>query len=188
MIKAVIFDCFGVLVDSSYVPFRSKYFAGQQDKLAEFSRLEDMSSKGDLEYSELIDKFAKLAGISVDLAVKELADNPVNTELFEYINASLKPSYKIGFLSNVGTDRVYELFTDDEVALFDNIVLSFQVGMAKPDARIYELAAERLGVEPHECVFVDDVEHYLAGAATAGMQTVHYTDYESFKESVAELL
>ena len=57
--------------------------------------------------------------------------------------------------------------------LFDVAVLSFDVGMAKPDPRIYELATERLGVAANDCLYVGDgSDGELSGAAQAGMTAV----------------
>jgi putative hydrolase of the HAD superfamily len=62
---------------------------------------------------------------------------------------------------------------------FDAVVLSGVVGYAKPDAEIYRLAARRLGLEPGECVFVDDLRRNVDGAVAAGMVGIHHSDIES---------
>jgi FMN phosphatase YigB (HAD superfamily) len=46
------------------------------------------------------------------------------------------------------------------------------VGVAKPDPRIYRIAAERLGVETGDCLFVDDQPNFVEGALAAGMDAV----------------
>jgi epoxide hydrolase-like predicted phosphatase len=60
--------------------------------------------------------------------------------------------------------------------LFDALVLSGEVALRKPDPEIYRLAARELGLEPRDCVFVDDLPHNLEPAAKLGMATVHHTD------------
>jgi epoxide hydrolase-like predicted phosphatase len=69
-------------------------------------------------------------------------------------------------------------------ALFDAIVISGETGLRKPEPAIYRLAAERLGVPPERCVFVDDLPANVHGAAAVGMVGVHHTALES---TVAEL-
>ena len=59
---------------------------------------------------------------------------------------------------------------------FDDVVLSGDVGVRKPSRRIYTLAAERLGVDPADCVFVDDLAHNVSGAERVGMSGIHHTD------------
>lgn len=60
-------------------------------------------------------------------------------------------------------------------AWFDAVIVSCEVGVCKPDPRIFELCLSRLGVEPAEALFVDDRLENVEAAATLGLQTVHYT-------------
>jgi putative hydrolase of the HAD superfamily len=79
---------------------------------------------------------------------------------------------KLGLLSVCGPE-VPALWGETTLApLLDDVVFSCAVGLAKPDPRIYELASERLGVEPAQSIFVDDQEPYVAGAVSAGMDAV----------------
>jgi epoxide hydrolase-like predicted phosphatase len=68
--------------------------------------------------------------------------------------------------------------------LFDVIVISGEVGMRKPDPEIYALTAERLGLPPQACVFVDDLAPNVRGAAAVGMVGVLHRSYD---ETVNEL-
>lgn len=188
MIKAIIFDCFGVLVTSTYEPFKKKYFGDNSELIKQFTEIEDRSSRGEITLDEAVTGFAELANISYEQAVSELTQNPRNAELLNYITDSLKTKFKIGLLSNVAKDRTKELFTDADIALFDEIVLSFQVGLAKPDPQIFALSAERLGLRPDECIFVDDLSKYLAGAEQTGMKTILYKDFEDFKKELESIL
>ncbi|WP_026424490.1 HAD-IA family hydrolase [Actinokineospora inagensis] len=72
--------------------------------------------------------------------------------------------------------------------VFDAVLVSGLEGVAKPNAEIYRRAAERLGVAPRECVFLDDVAEYVRGAAGAGMVGVHHRDYQSTVDELAVLL
>ena len=58
--------------------------------------------------------------------------------------------------------------------LFDTVVLSGIAGVAKPDPAAFLLVAERLGVEPQRCVFVDDLRRNVLGAAAVGMTGIHH--------------
>lgn len=70
----------------------------------------------------------------------------------------------------------------------DDVVLSGDVGMAKPDPRIYALVAARIGLAPGECVFVDDLVANVRGAAAAGMVGVHHVDPSVAVEEIGILL
>ncbi|GAA3434525.1 HAD-IA family hydrolase [Kutzneria kofuensis] len=72
--------------------------------------------------------------------------------------------------------------------LFQVLVFSGDVGVAKPDAAIYRLAVERLGLEPGECVFVDDLAVNVRGAVAAGLVGVHHTSIPSTLAELAVLL
>lgn len=87
----------------------------------------------------------------------------------------LRGAYKLGILSNADHSLRGRLESDLAIHhLFDDIVCSAEVGMAKPEAGIYTLAAERLGLPPGECIFVDDLDTNLEAARAVGMQTVHF--------------
>jgi putative hydrolase of the HAD superfamily len=81
--------------------------------------------------------------------------------------------FKRGLISVCSSD-VEEAWDETELAPHvDDVVLSCAVGLRKPDPRIYQLACERLGVEPGECLFVGDgANDELAGAQRVGMQAV----------------
>lgn len=86
---------------------------------------------------------------------------------------ALRPAYRCSILSNADVSLRGRL--EGELALhhlFDDIVVSAEVGVAKPAARIFQLAAERLGVEPPACVFVDDWDQNVEAAREVGMQAV----------------
>jgi epoxide hydrolase-like predicted phosphatase len=89
---------------------------------------------------------------------------------------------RTGLVSNSWGTRRYphELIAE----LFDGVVISGDEGFRKPDPRMYELGAERIGVAPGDCVFVDDLEFNLDPARELGMAAVHHT---SAAETLAEL-
>lgn len=188
LIKAIIFDCFGVLALSSYEPFKEKYLSHDKNLVDEFEKYDQASSAGEISQLEATEKFAELAGIDLEKAKKILSYCPPNKELLSLIRNELKAKYKIGFVSNVAVNRMDELFTKEDIALFDDVILSYQVNMAKPDIRIFKLSAKRLEVQPEECIFVDDIEKYLLGAQESGMQTVMYENFEKFKIDLEKLL
>jgi putative hydrolase of the HAD superfamily len=72
--------------------------------------------------------------------------------------------------------------------LFDGVVISGEEGMRKPALRMYELGAQRAGVRPQECVFVDDLPFNLTPAAELGMATVHHTSAETTIPELERLL
>jgi HAD superfamily hydrolase (TIGR01509 family) len=188
MIKAVVFDCFGVLVTDGWLPFRDKYFGHDGDLFAQAVALNKSTDSGLIGYSDFIAQVAQLADLTEKETRKEIENNVPDAELFEFIERKLKPKYKIGLLSNAAENWLSELFTPEQVSLFDAVGLSYEIGSVKPAPITYTTIAERLGVDVSECVFVDDHVHYCEGAEVVGMQAVPYTDSKSFIEAVSSLL
>lgn len=88
---------------------------------------------------------------------------------------ALRPRYKLSVLSNADISLRRRLERDIGIHhLFDDIVCSAEVGMAKPEPGVFRLAAERLGLTPPECVFVDDWDTNVEAARGVGMQAVLY--------------
>ncbi len=71
--------------------------------------------------------------------------------------------------------------------MFDVIVISGEVGMRKPEARIYRHTCAELGLAPQECVFVDDLAHNVAAAVDVGMVGVHHTSYAATEAELSAL-
>jgi putative hydrolase of the HAD superfamily len=103
-------------------------------------------------------------------------------ELFRKLHSDGVPT---GLLSNSwGPDYPRELFAD----MFDAVVISGEVGMRKPEPRIFLHAAQLLGVDPAQCVFIDDIEANVTAAQQAGFTAVLHTDAETTSARVGELL
>jgi len=89
----------------------------------------------------------------------------------------LRPRYKVSVLSNADMSLRGRLERDGLHGLFDDVVVSAEVGMAKPDPAIFRLAVERLGLTPAECVFVDDWDDNVEAARAVGMRgVIHRVD------------
>jgi HAD superfamily hydrolase (TIGR01549 family) len=100
---------------------------------------------------------------------------------------SLRPRVKTALLSNF-SGQLRQLLTQYGLLdAFDVIVISGEEGILKPDARIYHLAAERLGVPVADCLFVDDSEENVAGARAAGMQALQFVSFSPFVLCLSEL-
>lgn len=187
MIKAIIFDCFGVLATEAWLPFKAKYFRNDPKKFEEASDLAKQANAGLISHQDFINSAAQLAGISPQEAEQFISRNVPNEELFALIT-QLKKTYKIGFLSNIAGDFLQRMFTKEQLTLFDQTSLSFETGFVKPDPRAFIEMTTKLGVEPNEAVMVDDQERIITGAREAGLQAILFKDYEDFKISLDKLL
>ena len=109
--------------------------------------------------------------------------NP-NEELITYFRG-LRPRYKTAILSNsfIGA-REHEEERYGFTSMVDVAIYSHEEGVHKPDPRIYEIACERLGVQPDEIVFLDDVEANIAAARAAG---IHAILFQSTAQAIADV-
>ncbi|KAF0106304.1 MAG: putative hydrolase of the HAD superfamily [Anaerolineaceae bacterium] len=100
----------------------------------------------------------------------------------------LRPERQVCLVSNAWSGlRAYiarQKFDD----VFDEMIVSAEVGLMKPDPRIYRLALEKLGALPEESVFLDDVLVNVEAARSAGMAGIHFTQPEQALEELKQLL
>ena len=141
------------------------------------------------DYGELVQFTAEATGESEATVRYQLEHTVANTELLDFIAADLQGHYKLGILSNTSNVEVFKhIFTPEQFGLFSEILPTRQIGLAKPDARVYQAMADLLGLEPEACLFVDDRDHHVAGAQDAGMHAVMYTNLENLKKDLSVLL
>jgi epoxide hydrolase-like predicted phosphatase len=127
---------------------------------------------GELAAAEFERAFAGLLAVSSERLLHRLFGGmEPDTAMIDGMRAVRRAGVPLGLLSNsVGEAAVYDLVLLEE--LFDAWVISSEVGLRKPDPAIYELAAERIGLAPADCVYVDDLPGNLKPARTLGMATV----------------
>ncbi len=187
MIKAIIFDCFGVVYIDSFGEVY-KHFGGDLEK--DEGLIEQIffdASKGLIPSG--INPIAKHLGITrAEWFEVQNKINGFNTELLEYTKV-LSKTYKISMLSNIGQSGLASLMDYSVLEEhFEDIVESAKIGFAKPEARAYEIAADRLGVRLDECVFIDDRQNYIDGARHVGMKTILYTDLIDLKRQLSKMI
>jgi epoxide hydrolase-like predicted phosphatase len=121
------------------------------------------------------------AALSLDPATGQqlrldfFADDRIDATLMDFIRR-LRVRVRVGMITNAWAGIRHTLESSFAIAdAFDPLVVSAEIGLAKPDPRIYQQTLERLGIEPAAAVFVDDFETNVAGARWVGMQAVHFT-------------
>jgi epoxide hydrolase-like predicted phosphatase len=107
-------------------------------------------------------------------------------EMFAAVAAFKRAGVRTGLLSNSWGANTYDRSRFAE--LFDVLVISGELGVRKPEAAIYAIAAERMALPPEQLVFVDDLPGNLRPARALGMATVHHTAPASTIAELEELL
>jgi len=142
---------------------------------------------GTIEEAQFEPRFAAMLGVDGDGLIDRLfaggADDPVMQDAVARARAA---GITTGLISNSwGTGRYDRSLL---ARLFDGVVISGEVGIRKPSARIYELGAQAIGLPPDACVYVDDLGMNLRPAAELGMATIHHTDAQRTISELEALL
>jgi putative hydrolase of the HAD superfamily len=139
--------------------------------------------EGRVEEPVFEERFGGLLGVPHDGLIDGLfARVGPDTAMLDAVRAARGAGIRTGLVSNSWGTRRYDRALLDE--LFDGVVISGEVGMRKPAPEMYRLGAERAGVAPAACVYVDDLPFNLPPAAELGMATVHHVDTPA---TIAEL-
>jgi epoxide hydrolase-like predicted phosphatase len=115
------------------------------------------------------------------------AGDVIDRELLDGLR-DLKKTYKVGLISNAWSGLRPWIVSRKFDDAFDLMVISAEVGVAKPDARIYQYALEQFAVAPGESVFVDDFPVNVDGARQAGMHAILFTAPEPALTQLDKLL
>ncbi|MDL2363571.1 MAG: HAD-IA family hydrolase [Patescibacteria group bacterium] len=187
MVTAVIFDCFGVLTSDAWTPFKAAHFASNTELFEEAESLSKQSDAGLISYADFIEGVAALAGMTYGEVRQDIERNVANEPLLAYIK-QLKPTYKIGLLSNASANVLEMLFTAEQLQLFDVVAISYETGFVKPGERAFTDIADKLAVPTEECLLVDDVQRNCTAAKETGMQTILYQNLDQTLTDLNQIL
>lgn len=188
MIRALVFDCFGVLLTDALSAIVDELRTADPDKADRIVGLVVAANRGVLDPEASRGAVAAELGMTRQKYADAIRTGEVrNDALFAYIT-ELRKSYKTALLSNITRGGLEVRFPDNGLApYFDVIVASGEVGYAKPEPEVYMLVADRLGVQLDECVMIDDRQIYCDGARHVGMQAILYNDLAGLQAAIAGL-
>lgn len=187
MIKAIVFDIGGVLLRtddrSSRQELESKYHLkpGEADQLVFNSQAAQESTIGRASQKRVWENVA----VQLKLSDDELEDfqkifwanDRVDQELIAFLQECRK-SYTTALLSNAWVDA-RETFADQygliEGKTVDQILFSYELGLAKPDPQIYHALSEKLECNFNEIIFVDDFIENVIAAQALGIHAIHFS-------------
>ncbi|NIM96145.1 MAG: HAD-IA family hydrolase [Anaerolineales bacterium] len=183
-IQAVIWDLGGVILRTEDLTHRERWEARLGFEAWELASLvfhSDMSHKASLGHASVDDIWISVQ-TSLRLSDSErdalradfFAGDEVDDILMDFIR-EIHPQYKSGMITNAWPDLRSKI--EDEIRIadaFDKIVISSEVGIVKPDPRIYEIILNDFGIAPAQAVFVDDFMENVEGAHAVGMHALHF--------------
>lgn len=186
-IKAIIFDCFGVLIKSGHNLLRQDF----PDLVSLVDDLQAKSDMGELTRADFNKTIARATNLTSDeIDNRYWGTNKYNKPVIDWVN-DLKQSgkYKTGLISNISRDWMdVSLKLFNRKKLFDEEILSGDINIVKPDPKIFKLMADKLGLRPEECVMIDDVANNINGARQAGMHGIVYFSPDQSKNELNRLL
>ena len=106
------------------------------------------------------------------------AGDILDRQLLDFLR-SLRGTHKTGLISNAWSDLRDYLVREKIDDAFEHIIISAEVGVAKPEPKIFQNALEQAGVKPKEAVFVDDFYVNIEGCEKVGMKGIHFRDTQS---------
>ncbi len=188
--KAVLFDLFETLMTEwghkKYTKSEMSSDLGMEQAL--FNQYWDENEQkrylGEIDFINSIRYACERCGKTIDSATldavmekrvltKSACFHYVRPEVYQLLEELKEMGLKIAMVSNCSAEEVEGISESKLYPFFDQIILSYQVGLQKPDTRIYHRAADLLEVAPEECVFVGDGgSNELEGARNAGMRAV----------------
>jgi len=188
MAKAVIFDLFETLITEwGHEKYTKRMMCADLGvSIDDFSplweELHDIQYRGEITFADSIRYVCGKLGVSVDVnRLVYVVNRRITTKsaCFDCLHDGIIPmlerlrscGYKLAILSNCSEEEVRTIRDSSLAPLFDAIVLSYETGLCKPDTEIYELTAQRLGVDVRDCVFIGDGgSRELYGAVESGMR------------------
>ena len=190
--RGLLVDWGGVLTSDVFVSFAAfcRLEGLEPDAVGRIFR-EDIACRdlliafetGELPEEQFEIQFAPYLGVDpAGLIDRLFAGSASDDEMVQAVRRARAAGVRTGLVSNSWGTRRYPREVLAEC--FDGVVISGEVGIRKPTPEIYKLGAERIGVEPRACVFVDDLPFNLTPAAELGMATVHH---RAAAETIGEL-
>lgn len=196
-IRAVVLDIGGVLevVDDSVFPepFRLRHGIDPAALEAAFTFPRDPVI-GEMTETEVEDHVRETLGLDDDQHAELVVDlwrwylGTLDARLFDWFAGVQGRGLKAGILSNSGPGARERERPYGFEAVVDALVYSHEVGLKKPDPRIYELTASRLGVAADQIAFLDDWLPAVEAARAAGWHAVHHADTATSIAALEELL
>ncbi len=180
MIKAVIFDYFGVVCSDEYW----RYVKEDKNLDGSFAELANEVNLGRLKWRDFMGELSKKTGTPLSEIEELYQTEQIDPLMAEYIN-DLHKTYKTALLTNAHYEFIEPVIKEAHLDhIFDEIIISSRLGVTKPQAQIFEYALERLGVKPQEAIFVDDIQRHVDGAKAVGINALLYRDLKKLKNDI----
>lgn len=184
MIKAVIFDFFGVICSDEYWQFVKE--DRQED--SEYRAYTDEVNLGQIPWQVFVHKVADATGRTVQDVNKMYEAEKVDPRMVGLIH-EIHESYKTALVTNAHHDFIDNLLAKYDLGdIFNELIVSSRLGIVKPNPQIFEYALEKLNVAASESIYIDDLQRHVDSAKALGMQAILFENFEQCKRDLDAFL
>jgi len=186
MYKAVIFDFFDVIHgDPLSIMLESKGLK-REGPFAEICKRLDL---GGIDYQGYMGSLAEAFGLTKEQFDKEFENSAsLDVEVIEIIQKLRHQRYQTILLSNTHRDEIQPLLDRHSLhRLFDDVIISAEVGMSKPDPQIFRFTTKRIRLHPKQTVFTDDNPKNVTAANSVGIHGLHFTSASKLRNDLSTL-
>lgn len=189
MYKAVLFDFFGVFCSDLTMNWFRKVTPDYESHLSEFQAICTRSDYGVLTRADFYSEVSKLAGVTVDEMIRGVeAETFINDSLVSYVEKLKQQGYQTACLSNGTHEWTLAVINDHGLGhLFDEVILSGDLGVVKPSPEIYMHTLEKLNIAASEAIFVDDRKVNVDAAEACGIRSLVFKTTESFIDEFEQI-
>lgn len=198
MIKVIAFDYGGVvkLNDNDLFGDICNYLKiDKEEWMQEFFKMNDIYNTGDKGFENIMFSLASKFNNTKETKnfIRKLLEDSkgkshINTELIDIIKKLKDKGYKTPLLSNNSSTLRSKLLENNILDLFDEIIISGEVGCQKPEPEIFHILFNKLDVKSNEVIFIDNTQEEFKYASQIGYIPVLYKDNETLKTELSNLL
>lgn len=190
MIKALIFDFYGVIYSNFNWSAIDERIYSDSSKAEVFTKLKRQANKGYISNEELTAKVGSLAEDDKYPNRPAVKSGPsLNYAVLGLIESIKSDKCKIALLSNGTHEHINNVFaklggTDN---FFDTVITSSDTQFIKPSKKAFLGAAKRLGTQPNQTLVIDDSPGHVAGALAAGLQAIKFENMEQLRQDLRRM-
>ena len=185
MKKLLLFDCFGVVMREVAPYWFRRYYSDEEADRIKESMMHD-GDVGAVPDDVLYRRLGETVGVPGDEIKREWESLVIPDPKTIALIRELKTRYRVVLLSNAMSE--YLRFALDKCGiadLFDDVIVSAEVKLVKPDPAIFKLALERAGVDAKDALMIDDVQKNLDGAKSVGVDGYMFRGAEGLRDYLA---
>lgn len=184
MIKTIIFDFYGVFQPDPYVNWLTK---NDLQRTGVFDMLAKQLDHGEIDRDVFLDKLGE--AVNRPVSYEEIFGKvpPELSKEVITIAQELKAKYSVGLLSNASRHLRQRLIDEEIITLFDEIVISSEVGVAKPQTEIYTIMLDTLQTTPEQTLYIDDNVTFVETGKRLGIKSLLFTTSTDLRNTLQQM-